>query len=403
MTKRKKIIIGISVPILIFVLAFATLCFVTLGKFNAEYLGRVLTHADSSVSDYKFFPARTATKGNNPYVYETEINTSLGDLNISYLKGKNTVEKQLSKLINDTDTTAFLVVKNDKIVYEQYANGYGRASVNTSFSMAKSVVSLLIGKAIEDGYIESVKQPVSDFIKEFKGQKIGETTIEDLLLMRSDIEYDESKFLWFGDDTLTYWHPDLRSLALSHTKLTDEYQGKFHYNNYHPLYLGIILERSTGMTVSEYFSKVLWQPIGAENDASWSLDGKNSSFEKMESGINFNAVDFCKIGSMILHDGEWNGRQIISKEWLKTAIPHDHDFDGSEYNGSFLEGRGISYGYMWYAYFDGQTEPDIIAWGKSDQILFISPKNNAVILRTGKTDGGIKRWETVLRDIATAV
>lgn len=152
----------------------------------------------------------------------------------------------LAEFVKNTDTTSFIIVKNDKIVYEQYANGYNENSINTSFSMAKSVVSLLVGKAIENGNIKSVSEPIANYIPEFENKAIGQTTIEDLLRMRSKIVYNEDKFLWFGDDTLTYWYDNLRELALSHTNVTDEYNGNFHYNNYHPLLLGLILERSTG-------------------------------------------------------------------------------------------------------------------------------------------------------------
>lgn len=303
LTKTKKIVIAISAPVIAILLAFLILCTATMCMFSPTYLGRVLTYWDSSVTDYKIFPERVIAKSEQSYIYTKNINSSLDDIIVSYQNRQRT----LNEFIKNTDTTSFLIVKNDEIVYEKYANGYNENSVNTSFSMAKSIDSLLIGKAIEDGYINSVNQPISDYLNEFNGLEIGKTTIEDLLLMRSDIVYDEDKFLWFGDDTLTYWYDNLRELALSNTNLTDKYNGKFHYNNFHPLLLGIILERSTGISVSKYFEREIWQKIGAEYNASWSLDSNKSGFEKMESGINFRAVDFIKIGSMVLHEGFWNG------------------------------------------------------------------------------------------------
>lgn len=268
--------------------------------------------------------------------------------------------------------------------------------------MAKSVVSLLIGKAVEKGFIKSVTEPISDYITEFKGQKIGETTIEDLLLMRTDIVYDEDKFLWFGDDSLTYWHPNLRNLALSHTKLTDDYGGKFHYNNYHPLLLGIILERSTGVTVSEFFAREIWQPIGAEFDATWSLDSEGG-FEKMESGINFRAVDFVKIGSMVLHDGFWNGTQIFSGNWLNSSTLCEFPISEKDYENTFLDGKNVGYKYMWYTTPSDNDGYDVIAWGKSDQILYISPAEQTIVLRTGKTDGGVSDWVETIKSIITEI
>jgi len=395
LTRTKKIVIGILTPVFAILLAFFILCTVTIGLYSPTFLGRVLTHWDSSVTDYKIFPERVIEKSVQPYVYPKRINPLLDGITV----GDSNQKKTLSEFVKCTDTTSFLIVKNDEIVYEAYANGYREDSVNTSFSMAKSVVSLLIGKAVEDGYIGSVTQPISNYIREFRGLEIGETTIEDLLRMRSGISYREEKFLWFGDDTLTYWHSDLRALALSHTQWSDDGQNKFHYNNYHPLLLGIILERCTGVSVSEYFGREIWRKIGAEYDASWSLDSDESGFEKMESGINFRAVDFIKIGSMVLHDGFWNGTQVIGKDWLDRSTLCEIPIDGSEYDNSFLAGKNIGYNYMWYCTPSAQSGYDIIAWGKSDQILYISPANQMVILRTGKTDGGVSNWVETIKTI----
>ena len=399
-TQSRKILnISIITPLTALILAFLILCIVTMSLYSPVFLGRVLTHWDSSVNDCNFFPERVARKSEQPYSYVKNVNPTLSGLTVNY----GNKQKMLSEFVESTDTTSFIIVQNDAIVYEQYANGYDENSTNTSFSMAKSIVSLLIGKAIEDGYIASVKEPIANYIEEFNNTDIGKTTIEELLLMRSNIVYDEDKFLWFGDDTLTYWHDNLRELALTHTELTDKYNGKFHYNNYHPLLLGIILERSTGASVTQFFEKEIWQKIGAEHDASWSLDSDKCGFEKMESGLNFRAVDFVKIGSMVLHGGYWNGTQIINHDWLKLSTMCEFPLDDKQYENSFLANKNIGYKYMWYSTPFEQTGLDIIAWGKSDQILYISPANGTVILRTGKTDGGVKNWVETLQEIITAI
>ena len=402
--KNKKLII-ILTPIVTVLLIFLILCFVTIGMTSFTYLDRVLTHWDSSIKDVNLFPNRVVEKSFSPYQYYSLLNRKdFEDFQVEYIRNGIPYKTDLKRFVKDTKTTSLIVIRDDINVFEEYGNGYGSESINTSFSMAKSIVSLMIGIAVEDGYIQSIKQPISDYIEEFKGLEIGNNTIEDLLLMRSNIVYDEDKFLWFGDDSLTYWSADLRKLALKHTKVTDEYNGKFHYNNYHPLLLGIILERTTGMSVSKYFEQKIWSPLGTNYDASWSLDSKKSGFEKMESGINFRSIDFVKIGTMILHGGKLMGNQIISEEWIKQSMYCQFPIDDEEYKGTFLEDKNIGYKYMWY------TVPsikygyyDIVAWGKSDQILYISPAYNIVILRTGKTDGGISDWIETLADIAFSV
>ncbi len=398
-SKKAKILWAVFTPITAFLLAFAILCIVTMCMYSPTFLGRVLSHWDSKITDYKIFPERTIQKSETPYVYERNINGEIGNIKLTHSKK----QKTLSEFVKTSDTTSLLIVKNDELVYEQYANGYKANSINTSFSMSKSVTSLLIGKAIEKGYIQSVNEPISNYIKEFKNLEIGKTTIEELLLMRSKIVFNDNKPLWFGDDTLTYWYDNLRELALSHTKTTNKYNGKFVYNEYHPLLLGIILERCTGQSVSKFFEQEFWQKIGAENDASWSLDSKKHGFEKMESGINFRSIDFIKLGSMVLHNGFWNGQQIIIEEWLKTSTLCEFPIDNKEYEDSFLDGKNAGYKYMWYTTPCEQSGFDVLAWGKSDQILYISPANNTVILRTGKTDGGVSNWLPILKKIITNI
>ena len=227
-------------------------------------------------------------------------------------------------------------------------------------------------------------------------------TIEDLLLMRSNISYEEGN-IWFGDDAQTYYMPDLRNLALTHNKLTTNYQGKFHYNNYHPLLLGIILERSSGKQVSEYFEQKIWDKIGAENDASWSIDSQKTGFEKMESGINFKAIDFVKIGSMLLHNGTWNEQYILNEKWIKRSTLSDFPLNSDEYKGSFLENRNIGYKYMWYSTPNNNGGLDYFAMGKYAQSLYLSPENNTVILRTGKSTGNVDRWEDIFKELSSKV
>ncbi len=371
---------------------------------SPTFVYRILSRGDSSDKDYNFFSSTLISKSEIPFEYEYDLDTSLENLPLTYRTSSNQeVSKTLSDFVVSTGSTSFIIIKNDTVIYEQYANGGSRDSINTSFSMAKSMVSLLVGKAIEDGYIDSENQVISDFIDEFKDTDMAHITIKDLLTMRSDIQYEETGFLWFRDDAYTYWLPDLRKLALNHRQLTDQYQGRFHYNNYHPLLLGIILERSTGRSVSEYFEQSFWSKIGSEYDASWSLDSDKTQFEKMESGLNFRSIDYIKLGSMLLNDGYWNHQQIINPSWIQTSAVVDFPINQDEYEGSFLEGLNIGYGYMWYSRPSISTGMDFWAWGKYNQIMYVSPENDIVILRTGSTGGNVQDFSKVLFDITANI
>ncbi|MBU8878803.1 beta-lactamase family protein [Bacillus sp. FJAT-29790] len=378
------------------------LVFVSSLLFSPQYVVRTIVNGDSDVTDYKVFPERIIQKSSQPYYYKYGLDESLKTMPIDYMFSGKSRNKPLDTFLKETNTTSFIIVHDDKVVLEEYYNGYDKDTVNTSFSMAKSIDSLLIGMAIEDGYIKSVKQSIADYIIEFKGTSMEGVTIEDLLLMRSNISYEEGN-IWFGDDAKTYYMPDLRNLALTHNKLTTKYQKRFHYNNYHPLLLGIILERSTGKHVSEYFEQKVWDKIGAENNASWSLDSKVTGFEKMESGINFKAIDFVKIGSMLLNGGTWNGQHIVNENWLKQSLFSDFPINSDEYKGSFLENKNIGYKYMWYSTPNNNGGLDYFAIGKYGQYLYMSPENNIVILRTGKSMGNVDSWPAIFNEISIKV
>ena len=130
----------------------------------------------------------------------------------------------MDTFLKETDTTSFFLhLHDDKVEMEEYYNGYTKDTVNSSFSMAKSIDSLLNGIAIDDGYIKTVKQYIADYIIEFKGTNMESITIENLLLMRSNFRYKDGN-IWFGDDAKTYYMPDLRDLALNHNNLTAKYR-----------------------------------------------------------------------------------------------------------------------------------------------------------------------------------
>ena len=177
----------------------------------------------------------------------------------------------------------------------------------TSFSVAKSFVSTLVGIAIEEGAIHSLDDPITDYLPELleRDRRFEQITIRHLLLMSSGLEYDESgSFMFNGDDPLTTYHPDQRHLALTNTRIGGPPGRSFSYNKYHPQLLGLILERATGMSVTAYTQSRLWDPLGMEFDGAWTLDSDASGFEKMEAGLNARAVDFAKLGRLFLHEGD---------------------------------------------------------------------------------------------------
>lgn len=376
-------------------LAVVTLLVISSIIYSPEYMFRVIKYGQSDVDDMYVFSSRDIEPSDDPFTYNQEIDLNIGNIMVNE-------SDSLLELLEKSSTTSFLIVHNNDLIYEYYSQGHDAKTQNTSFSSVKSIVSLLIGIAVDEGYITSEKDRLDNYIHELSSTEIGKITIEELLRMRSPIKYREG-MLWFGDDARTYYAPSLRELAIHETKIDQSYNGQFHYNNYHPLLLGVVLERSTGMSVAKYFEEKIWEKIGAEYAASWSLDSEESSFEKMESGLNFAPVDYAKIGSMLLNDGKLNGNTIVSEGWLEKSIYPSEFYRSEEYEDSFLKDRNTGYQFMWYSENDGRSKSNFYAAGRYGQYIYISPEARIVIVRTGSSEGPVEWWPDLLHEVVAGV
>ena len=175
----------------------------------------------------------------------------------------------------------------------------------------------------------------------------------------------------------TYYYPDLRQLALEETSVIDPPGSYFVYNTYHPLLLGMILERATRLPVAAYHEARIWQPIGMEFDGSWSLDSETSGFEKMESGFNSRAIDSAKFGRLYLNNGNWDGTQVLPAEWVAPSTRPDPD----------SEGYHPYYRYMWESKPHDESNYDYMAQGRYCQYVYVSLLKNLIIVRHGESCG----------------
>ncbi|MGO8946884.1 MAG: serine hydrolase domain-containing protein [Ktedonobacterales bacterium] len=244
-----------------------------------------------------YFPKAPAT---NPYAPA---------LRTVIVKGQT---QNLAQFLADHQTTSFLVIKGGQILDEAYFNGYTEQSTVTSFSIAKSVLSALVGIAIGERKIGSVQDPITKYLPELakRDARFGKITIQDLLMMQSGLAWHDQSTspgnAWFGlfsDNAETYYNPNLRALALQQTQIAGTPGTYFQYNPYNALLIGMILERATHQSISQYLQEKLWQPMGMEAAGSWSLDSTQDGFEKSESGLNGRAIDFAKLRQLFLQNG----------------------------------------------------------------------------------------------------
>jgi CubicO group peptidase (beta-lactamase class C family) len=361
---------------------------------SRSQLARAVMWRESDMDDHRRFPARRVAAGSDRFRFQASpagAGTPPAAIRrISVRDGDRRVERDLEQFLAASDTTAFLIVRGDTLLYEGYFNGAARDSVQTSMSIAKSVLSALVGIAIGEGRIGSVDDPITRYVPELaeRDRRFGQITLRHLLTMTSGLRYDESGGLW-GDDTATYYAPDLRALALHKTEVVEEPGSRFHYNNFNPLLVGLALERATGMPVASYLERKLWQPLGMEADDSWSLDSEASGFEKMESGLNGQPVDFAKFGLLFARDGRWRGRQLVPGSWVndRTLVPT-----------VFARAPAPSYQYFWWVQ-DGHEPPARFALGKYGQHIYVVPDSDLVLVRFGR-DAGYRYWPELLGDLA---
>lgn len=341
-------------------------------------VARAIVWIEADVDDYRRFPARPIEAPAEPFRFPR--GTTPPALATVTVDGRS---PPLGSFLRSTGTTAFIVLRDDTILYERYFNGDTRSSIQTSFSVAKSYLSALVGIATEEGLL-TLDDPITEHIPELldRDPRFGRITIEHLISMTSGLRYKED-FLPWGDDAQTYYAADLRDLALEDTEIVEPPGTRWHYNNYNPLLLGMILERTTGMPVAQYLERRLWKPLGAEFDGSWSMDSEDSGFEKMESGLNARAIDFAKLGVLYLNGGEWVGGEILPRSWVEAstspqAAPH--------------------YGYWWWVEPDGS----FLARGNHGQLVYVNPSRGLVMARSGTTDGDVD-WPEVFGDVADRV
>ncbi len=377
---------------------------------QALWLARDLVWAGSNTLDYEKYPQRVVQNAPIAYHFPQNLSPQLFQT-IDYTVDGQPHTSSFQDLLTSSNTTSFIVLKDGSIVYEAYANGYSRDSTVTSYSVAKSFTSALIGKAIDEGYIGSVDDPIVMYLPELRGRGLDQATIRDLLLMSAGISFahqDEQpplvKMLPFNDDSRATNFPDLRSLVLSVHAGAYAPGTTFDYNDDVPILLGMILERTTHRPVAQYLQETIWHPLGMEYAASWSLDSPQSGMELMYSGLNARAIDFAKFAQLYLDGGQWNGVQVIPRQWVIQSTTPDPNDRRLWQRGQVWRDAGGYYKYLWW----GRMRPDgsysyMARGGMYEQWLYVSPSDDVVIVRFAAESADATEpysWPDIFQSIA---
>lgn len=278
-------------------------------------------------------------------------------------------------------TQGVLIIHHDRIVYEKLWGDFTSDRLATVFSVSKSITSLLCGIAVDDGYIRSIDDPVTDYLPELKkGDPMWQKlTIRHLLNMRSGLDFDDTYSLTLKDlkrlnamARLNYGHHLMRQIR--GLKFRCEPGTEFRYESMTSQILGVVVERASGKRYADYLSERIWKPLGMESPALINVDSKKNGMAHAFGGITLTMRDLAKIGRLYLDKGQWNGKRIVSEEWIRKSSEYD-----SENN------RG--YHFNWYDLSHvGEPKaacPGFFAEGIKGQILYVNPYKDLIMVHIG--------------------
>lgn len=349
-------------------------CLLILTSLSSCQVGRFVIYNFADIHDYKRFPSRTIAKGDTEFHF---VPTDHGKVPRElHVKGEI---YPFEAYLEENKTVAFLIIRNDTIQFEKYWRTYDESSIVPSFSMAKSVLSILIGCAIDDNLIGSVRDPVTRYVPELSEKGFDRVTLEHLLQMTSGLDFKESYVNPFGDAATFYYGTDLRR-SIQKMHLKRDPAARFEYVSGGSQLLGLVLERALkGRTLSSYLEEKIWKPLEMEYEATWSLDRKKNGLEKTFCCLNARARDFAKIGRLYLNKGQWNGQRIVSEDWVNRSTQVDT-----------TNGSAWYYQYQWWL---PTRTGDFMAQGFLGQYIYVNPQKHLIIVRLGKSEGKANWWE----------
>lgn len=335
---------------------------------NKDYYYRTVWYNLPGIFDEHIFYSRTVEKASHslpwpetPDYNSYELSTELLDTLTKY------------------ETISVLFIQHDSVLVEKYWNGTTDTTRSNSFSVAKSFVGALVGRAIHLGYIKSIDQPIGDFLTEFAQGEKSKITIRHLLAMSSGLDWDEAYSSLWSQTTEAYYGTEIEKQMLS-LKTEQDPGNYFEYKSCDTELLALVLVKATGMPLSDFFEKELWQPLGATADAVWSLDHENG-MEKAYCCIYSNPKDFARLASLYLNKGNWKGRQLIDSTYIMqsttpSGLPDIHTKEATDF-----------YGFQWWVVPSYKGVSSFYMRGILGQYIIAIPSLDMIVVRLGHKKG----------------
>lgn len=320
------------------------------------------------------FNVDTIHKADHRFSFQNGVKLNLPD---SFLFG-DTV-KSTNQYLDESQTTGLLILHLDSVIFEEYYRGNTAEQTHISWSVAKSMVSATVGKAIQEGFIRSVEEKITDYVPGLYGSGYDEVRIKDILQMSSGVGFDEDYHKFSSDINRLgrYFALGLPLDGFCKSLEREREPGSFHqYVSMDTQVLGMLIREATGMDFADYFESRIWKPLGAEHDAYWIQDDKG--MEAVFGGMNACLRDFGRFGYLYVNNGIIGDNQILNEEWIAASTRPDgaHLLPGK----NPLSSSDLGYGFQWWIP-EGQ-DGEFMAIGVYNQYIYIHPQKNIVIVKT---------------------
>lgn len=326
------------------------------------------------------FPQRVVRRADVPFrfAYAPQQRT---DLDTVRVRDVDFQMRSFAEYAQNRRIKAFLVIRNDTILYERYRDGYTDSTRSSSFSVAKSITSALLGLALERGAIRSLDDSVTRYVPELSAKPdFRGITIRHLLEMKSGFAYSRTTGGAWHDfrssDAHFYHTTNLRSsIAAQHRE--DAPGERWAYKDSDTELLAWVLSRATGKSLAEQLEDGVWRRIGTERDASWDLDRRDGS-EKAASGFNATARDFARFGRLYLNDGKWDDAQVLPREWVMASTTLEASRNEPEVSTWWLMQHNALW---WIPMQNWNAEQDFFADGSRGQRIYVNRRLRTIIVQ----------------------
>ncbi|MBB6274671.1 CubicO group peptidase (beta-lactamase class C family) [Pedobacter cryoconitis] len=375
----KRILCWLAAVILLIVLLFAVLF-----TWRPE-LVRVLRYQSPDANTYKIFPQAIIQPSDSAFHF-VKAAVNRDDLDtVKVLNWKNE-SVPFTTFLKDGQANLFMVIRNDTIIYQKFAPGYSDTTLTTLFSVAKTMVSIMVGEAIKEGKIKSLDDQLISYVPELKvNPAFDQITLRNLLDMKSGLEFKDvyggiiAAFL--SDEAKYYYTEDIKK-ELIKVKAVNPPGAVWKYKSIDAFLLTWALENATGKKAATYFQDKIWKKIGTAYPASFGLDHVNG-LANTASRFQSTAIDLAKLGRLYLNKGQYDGDQVISQDWVTRSVNMGKDTPANSKGW-----QQSAQHYLWWVPQQG-INGDYAAEGMRGQRLYIDPLTHTIIVQfSGKGAGG---------------